>query len=143
MKFQFSWQQVVVIGLIVGAITALVITHNVSSIGAASTAILVAIGLVTRSPIGAKDPSELPTVPTLPKDPPSGPLLALLFVAATATVLHGCAGASDAEKAAAAESSYGAELAKCASTEPTREASQACRARVNAKWGVVLDGGAE
>lgn len=38
---------------------------------------------------------------------------------------------------------YSAELAACASTAPTRDASHACRADVEARYASRLDGGAK
>ncbi len=77
------------------------------------------------------------------EDPPPGPppLLVLLLVG-TATFPMACA--SGQEKAREAELSYAAAQAKCSSTEATREAVDACRARVREQWSVAprtADGG--
>lgn len=39
---------------------------------------------------------------------------------------------------AEAEAAYGAELDRCASTEPTKEAAWTCIDRVRARWGVTM-----
>lgn len=59
---------------------------------------------------------------------------AVLFVARTAA---GCSGPA----AAGAEAAYGASLLRCVDEAKTLAESKACRAAVDARWGV--DGGAK
>jgi len=79
-----------------------------------------------------------PTPPTPddgPKPPPNlgGPAaLLLVLVLARGTVACATLAAQQAE----AESEYGAELVKCASTEPNRPAVDACKAGVRERWNV-------
>ena len=50
-------------------------------------------------------------------------------------------GACAAAQHGAADTGYAAETTACAQNGASREAIDACRANVNAKYGVVLDGG--
>lgn len=54
-------------------------------------------------------------------------------------VLIGCAQPPTAAQAAA-EGAYGASLLKCVDDAKTLAESKACRARVDAEWGVVQTG---
>lgn len=66
-------------------------------------------------------------------------VLFLFFLALAAMfAIGGCAHPSPAM----AEASYTAQLLECASNEPSRAASRACRAEVDRKWGVT-DAGAD
>ncbi len=78
-----------------------------------------------------------PSVLGRKKDDSPGPpaaLVLLLVGSAVFPLTTGCAGATTQQKAAEAEASYTAAHAKCASTEPTPDAVDACRARVREEW---------
>lgn len=60
----------------------------------------------------------------------------VLAAGAAIIVLDGC---STLTKGTEAEESYKGELAKCAATEPSREAVDACKQRVRDRW-MVADG---
>jgi len=55
MKLQFSWQQVAVLGIVAAVLTVLVVTKNVSSIGAMASGLVTVLGLVAKSPVGGAD----------------------------------------------------------------------------------------
>lgn len=52
----------------------------------------------------------------------------------------GCASRQPTAEQAAAEGAYGAALLKCVDDATTLAESKACRARVDAQWGVVQTG---
>lgn len=64
--------------------------------------------------------------------------LVLCLYALGFTVTEGCSTPpTKTQKEVAAEGAYGAELARCVDAAKTLAESKACRARVDAEWGVV------
>lgn len=79
------------------------------------------------------------------KDPPVGPMVAVVVAVGTILASISCSEPKQAGEAAA-EGAYTGALLRCVDAAKTIDESRACRARVNAEWGIVekaaADGGA-
>lgn len=129
-KFQFSWQQVVVLVAILGAVSYFALSGNGDKLESVGMGVLALLALVARSPIGTGS-TPAPTV-TFPDEEPtkkegrSIPPLPVIFM--LLMLVAGCA--------AAAESSYTAQQLQCVDRARTLEESKACRAEVDRAWHV-------
>jgi hypothetical protein len=123
-----GWKGVVIIiGCL--ALIAFLVAMKVPGGGIGATGVATTlIAFVTRSPKEQKEKDASGS---------SGALLVFLFVG-WCSLVSACSQLRN--PATQAEGAYTTDQVKCASTEPTRDAADACRERARVKWKVV-DGG--
>jgi hypothetical protein len=103
----------------------------------AALSTLAALGLwLIRSPLPAEAAPETQKSADPKRSVP--PLPILLMIVLAALTITAC---PPSATPAAAGAAYQAELLACVEKSPTREASDACRAEVNDRWGRAADGG--